>query len=586
MGFNQLLFLWTAIFPIAVLLYYFFRKKYAKQPVSSTLFWQEVMRETKASPYLQHLQRNALFYLQMIAMILLVLALLQPFWKTKALAGEQIVFVVDTSATMEVHTANDSTLFDEHKKQMLQLAESLSGKPLTIVTTGNEPTVVVRAETNLDQIKSEIAKLEVSYEEENMSKSLDFAQSFFQHKATSVYIFTDILDRKELPLQYENVTWNVEGLTSEVANLSMKRFGATKTNNGISALIQLENQSNKEQITELSIANEQGNLLKENVTIPANETITLSFDELAASSFLEASLDAKDGYALDNTMTVFMQDQLSKVFIDSGLHALVRTAFQSMDIEVSSVPTEQIGLLAEEGIVVTNQFGLLNQLDRPALFIGRNDVNAIEVNGEVQTTEHALFSFANLSDIYVSSVYPEIQGYTTIATVGDQPFIQVSPRGDIVVLADIQMTDWPLHPSFPLFMWSVKEQLSAGNTYLGTFTPNERRPQSLGSAANEWEIYTLDDSYQYSIENGGAFIAPKKPGLYVLRSNDSVKNFSVALSQSEKEIEKGNTYKVSGEQIEMSENYSQQSFVPYILLLLLLLFVIEWEVQRRRGYTS
>ncbi|MFJ8066533.1 BatA and WFA domain-containing protein [Psychrobacillus sp. NPDC096426] len=585
MGFNQLLFLWTAIFPIAVLLYYFFRKKYAKQPVSSTLFWQEVMKETKASPYLQHLQRNALFYLQMIAMILLVLALLQPFWKTKALAGEQIVFIVDTSATMEVNT-NDSTLFEEHKKQMLQLADGLSGKPLTIITTGNEPTLVVRAETNIDQIKSEIDKLKVSYEEENMSKALDFAQSFFQHKATSVYIFTDVLDRKELPLQYENVTWNVEGLTSEVGNLSMKRFGATKTNNGISALIQLENQSNKEQITELSIANEQEDLWKENVTIPPNETITLSFDELAASSFLKASLDAKDGYTLDNTMTVFMQDQLSKVFIDSGLHELVRTAFQSMDIEVSSVPTEQIGLLAEEGIAVTNQFGILNQLDRPALFIGRNDVNAIEVNGEVQTTEHALFSFANLSDIYVSSVYPEIQGYTTIATVGDQPFIQVSPRGDIVVLADIQMTDWPLHPSFPLFMWSVKEQLSVGNAYLGTFTPNQRSPQSLGSASNEWEIYTMDDSYQYSIDNGGAFIAPMKPGLYVLRSNDVVKNFSVALSQKEKEIEKGETYKVNGEQIEMSENYSQHSFVPYILLVLLLLFVIEWEVQRRRGFTS
>ncbi|MFJ5771227.1 BatA and WFA domain-containing protein [Psychrobacillus sp. NPDC093180] len=585
MGFNQLLFLWTAIFPIAVLLYYFFRKKYTKQPVSSTLFWQEIMRETKASPYLQHLQRNALFYLQMIAMILLVFALLQPFWKTKALAGEQIVFIVDTSASMEVNT-NETTLFDTHKKQMLQLAESLSGKPLTIITTGNEPTVVLRAETNTDQIKSEIEKLEVSYEEENISKSLDIAQSFFQNLSTSVYVFTDVLDRQELPLQYENVTWQVEGLTSEVVNLSIKRFGATKTNTGISALIQLENQSNNEQTTALVVANEKKELLKEKVTIPPNETITLSFDELAESTFLKASLHANDGYALDNTMTVFMQDQLSTVFVDSGLHALVRTAFQSMDIEVSSVPTEQIGLLTEEGIVVTNQFGLVDQLERPALFIGRNDISAIEVNGGVQTSEHALFSFANLSDIYVSSVYPEIQGYTTIATVGDEPFIQVSPRGDIVVLADIQMTDWPLHPSFPLFMWSVKEQLSAGNTYLGTFTPNERRPQSLGSAVNEWEIYTMEDSYQYSIENGGAFIAPKKPGLYVLRSNDIEKNFSVALSQKEKEIEKGETYKVSGEQIKMSENYSQHSFVPYILLLLLLLFVIEWEVQRRRGFTS
>ncbi|WP_144509434.1 BatA and WFA domain-containing protein [Bacillus sp. FJAT-22090] len=585
MGFNQLLFLWTAIFPIAVLLYYFFRKKYAKQLVSSTLFWQEVMKETKASPYLQHLQRNALFYLQMIAMLLLVLALLQPFWKTQALAGEQVVFVVDTSATMEVNQ-NASTLFAEHKKQMLQLVESLAGKPLTMITTGNQPTVIFRGETDINQIKKEIEKLEVSYEDENMSKSLDFAQSFFQNKATSVYVFTDVLDRKELPLQYENVSWNVKGLTTEVSNLSIKRFGATKTTSGVSALIQLANQSDQEQVTELELANEQKELVKENVTIPANETITLSFNELSESSFLQASIDAKDQYALDNSMSVYLQDQLSKVFVDSAMHSLVRTAFQSMDIDVSSVPTEQMALLKEEGIRVTNQFGLVDQLERPSLFIGRNDTTAHEVNGIVQTSEHALFSFANLTDIYVSSVYPPIEEYTTIATVGEEPFIQVSPRGDIIVLSDIQMTDWPLHPSFPLFMWSVKEQLSSGNTYLGTFAPNERTPQSLGSATNEWEIYTMNDSYEYSIENGGAFIAPKKPGLYVLRSNDIEKNFTVALSQKEKEIKKGTTYKVSGQQIESKESYSAHSFVPYLLLILLLLFVLEWEVQRRRGFTS
>lgn len=585
MGFNQLPFLWTAIFPIAVLLYYFFRKKYAKQLVSSTLFWQEVMKETKASPYLQHLQRNALFYLQMLAMILLVFALLQPFWKTKALAGEQIMFIVDTSATMDVSTT-DTSLFDQHKKEMLTLVEQLAGKPLTIITTGEQPNVIVRGETNLNQIKREIDKLEISYEDENMSKSLDFAQSFFQNKATSVYIFTDQLDRKSLPLQYENVSWNVEGLTKEVVNVSIKRFGATKTSSGISTLIQLENQSNKEQKMELTLSNEQKELVSENVTIPPNETVTLSFNELLESSYIKASINTTDQYALDNSMTVFMQDQLSKVFIDSSMHSLVRTAFQSIDIEVSSVPSEQVGLLKEEGIIVTNQFGFSDQLERPSLFIGRNDASAKEVNGEVQTSEHALFSFADLTDIYVSGVYPEVKGYTTIATVGEVPFIQVSPRGDILILSDIQMTDWPLNPSFPLFMWSVKEQLSSGNTYVGTFLPNERKPLSLGSTTNAWEIYTLDDSYEYSIENGGAFIAPKKPGLYVLRSDDVEKNFAVALSQNEKAIAKGTSYTIGGHQMDSNESYDQHSIVPYVLIVLLLLFVIEWEVQRRRGFTS
>ncbi|MDF2065673.1 BatA and WFA domain-containing protein [Bacillus sp. Cr_A10] len=585
MGFNQLGFLWTVIFPLAVLLYYFFRKKYAKQNVSSTLFWNEAMKETKASPYLKHLQRNALFYLQMLAMILLVIALLQPFWKTKSLAGEQALFIVDTSATMEVNT-NGTSLFEQHKKDMLTLLEQLSGKPLTIITTGNQPEVIARQETNLNEIKNIINDIEVSYEEESMSKSLDFAQSFFHNKATSVYIFTDQLDKQSLPLQYEQVSWNVVGQTKDVRNVSLKRFGATKTNTGISALIQVENQSNKEEVTELTLSNEQTEMVKEKITIPPNETVTLSFNDLKESSLLKANLNIKDHYSLDDSMTVFMQDQLSKVFIDSSLHSLVRTAFQSLDIEVSSIPPEQVGLLKEEGIVVTNQFGLMEQLELPSFFIGRNDVTPIEVNGVVETLEHPLFSFANLTDIYVNSVYPPIEGYTTIATVGEEPFIQVSPRGDIVVLSDIQMTDWPLSPSFPLFMWSVKEQLSAGNTYLGTFSPNERKALSLGSASNEWELYTMADEYEYSIENGGAFIAPKKPGLYVLRSDEKEKNISVALSQKEKEIQKGETYTLSGQQIESKENFSQHSFVPYLLIVLLLLFVLEWEVQRRRGFTS
>lgn len=543
------------------------------------------MKETKASPYLQHLQRNALFYLQMLAMLLLVLALLQPFWKTKSIAGEQIVFVVDTSATMKVNVNNATSLFEQHRSKMLELVEELSGKPLTLITTGNEPVVLLRQEKNTEQMIKEINKLEISYEAENMSKSLDFTQSFFQDKATSVYIFTDDFERQSLPLQHENVSWNVEALTTEVTNASIKRFGATETANGISTLVQIENQSEKESTTELTISNEEKILVTEVVNLPPKETITLSFDELVNSSYLKANIDIQDSYLLDNENIIFMQDQLSNVFIDSTIHSLVRTAFQSLDIKVSSVPPEQVGLLKDEGMMVTNQFGVNIEDERPILYIGRNNAIPKEVNGNVQTTESPLFAFADLRDIYVSSVYPPIEGYTTIASVGDDPFIQTSPSGNIIILADIQMTDWPLSPTFPLFMWSVKEQLSSGSDYLGTFTPNERKPLSLG-ALDEWEIYTMNDEYEYAIENGGKFVAPNKPGLYVLRSKDAEKNLSVILPQEEKVIEKGTSYKVNGQQMKAEEDYQANSFVPFILILLILLFVIEWEVQRRRGFTS
>ena len=543
------------------------------------------MKETRASPYLQHLQRNALFYLQMLAMILLIIALIQPYWKTKGLAGEQLIFIVDTSASMTINS-QDTNLFEKHKKEMLELVEQSSNKPITIIATGDQPTALVRKETNQEQIKKEITKLEVNFEHENMPKTLDFAQSFFQDKSTSVYIFTDKLDRQSLPLQYDHVSWDVRGQNADVTNISIQRFGATKTTNGISALIQLENQSSEEAVTMLTLSNEQRKLFSEEVNIPPNEKVTLTYENLIESTLLEASINDEDQYPIDNSMTVFMQDQLANVFVDSSMHSLIRNALQTLDIEVSSVPSEQIAKVEDPGIIVTNQFGLNDQLDKPTLYIGRNDESAIEANGVVETMDHALFSFADLSDIYVSSLYPPVEGYETIATVGEYPFIQISPSGDVLVLADIQMTDWPLHPSFPLFMWSVKEQLSVGTSYLGTFSPNERKSLSLGGTNEAWEIFSIDDDYDNTIENGGAFIAPKKPGLYVLRSNGEDKYFAVALSSQEKQIQKGTSYTLGDKSINTEKSVDKHSLVPYFLLILVLLFVIEWEVQRRRGFTS
>ena len=48
---------------------------------------------------------------------------------------------------------NDTTLFDQHKKECLMLIEQLSGKPLTIITTGNEPTVYCQARNEYNFIK-------------------------------------------------------------------------------------------------------------------------------------------------------------------------------------------------------------------------------------------------------------------------------------------------------------------------------------------------------------------------------------------------------------------------------------------------
>jgi len=259
-----------------------------------------------------------------------------------------------------------------------------------------------------------------------------------------------------------------------------------------------------------------------------------------------------------------------------------------MDIPVSSVPTEQLADLSDEAIVVTNQTAQLTDSESPVLLIGRNDENAKEVTGVITTERDEVFAYADMKDIFVSSLYPPFPNYETIARVGDEPFIQRSEKGDLIILTDIQMTDWPLHPSFPLFLWSTREQMSVNSNDLGTFSPNERKALSLvtDETAGEWEVFSTNDEYITSFENGGQFSAPSRPGLYIIKSGKTEKQFAVALQQQEKKIKNGTSFTIGTASQDSVQETVKTSLVPWFLLLIVLLLLIEWEVQRRRGITN
>lgn len=581
MGFSQIVFIWTAIIPVIVLLYYFFRKKYTDQTVSSTLFWSEIMQETRVSPYLKHLQKNALLYLQLLALILLVLALMNPYLKKSTIAGAQTIFIVDTSATMLA--GKEQSTFDAHKKEMLSLVEQLDGRPLTLITSGNTPQAVLQHETNTKDIEQAIQDLQVTYETAQMNKALDVAQAFVGDTQTSIYVFTDTLDKKQLPMEKDSVKWLVHGAAKDLTNVAITRFAATTDGKAVMALVQLQNDTNEEQQFTLALQNAKGEeVITEEVKLPANEAVTKTFKDLPLTNTMSASLDIQDDYAIDNTQAVLLQTTTSKIVVDQNMHQLVQKGFQTISNGVKIVPALQV-LDNQDATVVTNQTALLTQMTKPVVLFGRDDAEKIEANSSVKTTSDALFAFSSLEDVYVSAVYPPIENYKTIATVGEEPFIQRSPKGDIVVLADIEDTDWPLHPSFPLFLWSVEQELSESIGSIGLFAPNEERAVAL--AQGDWSIYSQEDEFLSTIDNG-LLTAPMKPGIYTARTNDEEKHLIVQLQSQERVIEQGTSYTLGELQENGKEEVSKASFVPWLILIILGLLVMEWEVQRRRGFTN
>lgn len=583
MGFGSLSFLWTLIVPLIVLIYYFFRKKYKQQTVSSTILWEEVMQETKVSPYLKKLQKNALLFLQLAALLLLVFALIKPFIAKTTIAGSQVIWIVDTSATMLA--GKENTLFAEHIEEMKKLTKELDHKPVTLITTGNSPQTLLRQETDPSRILQTLDNLSVSYEEEHIANAINVAQALIGQEATSVYVFTDSIERNMLPVENSLVEWHVFGAEEDTKNVAITKLAATANEGQVTALVQLQNDTAKKETFELTLMN--GNhepVVKEKVTIEPNEQLSKLYENIPPTETVFAAIDAADGYSPDNETVVLIGGQEIEVLLDPDMHQLVQKGFVSVYDEVTYFDEKSLENSSEQSLLVTNDVSLLGDVKAPVFLIGRNDVEGKTVSAAAANSKHSLFSFSSLENVYISKLYPPFEGFETIATVGDEPLIQLSPEGDLIVLTDLEATDWPLHPSFPLFLWSALQELSTKGQPLGTFTPLEERAIPL--VENDWAIYRADGEYVSSFENGKQFRAPAEPGPYQIVADDEKKQFVVQLAQSERKIEKGTSFKIGQIENKGKEEQGENSIVPYLILLIIVLIVTEWEVQRRRGFTN
>ena len=567
------------IFPIIVILYYFFRKKYKRQVISSTIFWEEAMRETKASPYLKKLQKNALLFLQVAALLLFVFALMNPYRTSSVITGQQVIFVVDTSASMLV--GEDEALFDLHKKELQKLAQQAEGREITVVATGNQPNVIVRNETKVNTVKQAIEQLEITYESAHMSNVLDVVQSFIGTIPTSVYIFTDVLDKAAIPVTSENVSWNVFGQEKSLGNVSITKFAAMQQNDEKTLLIQITNETDEEQTVELSVNDENNKVIKESVKIAEKSSVNHVITNTDIGELLKASISTRDDYKEDNVAYTVLRQPAVEVQLDVDMHVLVQKGFASVYDDV--VYLNEVNTMNGEGrfLVVTNKASLLNG-NQPILLFGRDDAEAKEVNLLASSSNHALFNFSPLHEIYVQSVYPPFENFEVIATVGEHPFIQLSDRGDIIVLTDIQATDWAMHPVFPLFLWSTIQHVSTQSDYIGTFHP--KQSAAIVIPQNEWSIYDQEGQFVHAFSDK-QFIAPEKPGIYEMQTDEEKRMFTVDLSAEEKMIEQGETYKIGAIQ-EATEMQQQHSILLWFVPIILILLLVEWEVQRRRGFTN
>ena len=85
---------WLAALAIPIILLYMLKLRRKQVEVSSTLLWQQVLREQQANAPWQKLKRNLLLLLQLLILAALIFALARPAWQTRAVASGSVIVLL------------------------------------------------------------------------------------------------------------------------------------------------------------------------------------------------------------------------------------------------------------------------------------------------------------------------------------------------------------------------------------------------------------------------------------------------------------------------------------------------------------
>lgn len=577
-----------SIFIGAVVLFYFFRKQYTEKTISSNLLWEQVLNEWQASPWLKKLQQNLLFWLQLLALLLLMLALVRPFWLENSLKGEHIIIIIDPSASMSADSGGKSR-FEIAKEEMLGLAGKLNGQQVSLIQAGEKSEILLSREDDSNAIRRTIKKLELTYEHENMEKAILLAESLSSGKDTALHIFSDSAAKKDFMKESAGLYTVVHNIGENAANVSLQSFGTAAAGDRISAVAVIENQSSENIETGVTVKSEEEVLFEQNVSLKAKEDITVQIKDLPVKPYYEAAITISDGYSADNSAASIYTDPKPKVYTMGDVNPFAVKGFQTIGAELLQTDPSALKGLEMKGVVVAEGSTLSKLPELPMIFFNTSK-NRIKLDEAITGDDDRLLEYANFEKVYISSASAVLKGeWETVLKSGDIPLIQKGMHNGqpiIIVNFDLADTDWPLLPGFPIFLYNSYQWLSQQSEFLGYFSSGEERWINIGNGTGSWEIFNNKDENLYSLDlNEETFKAPIAPGTYQAVSGNQIYYFSVLLDEREKSAGTEESFTLNAKSSEKNSMTQRpnESFWFWLSLIALILIAIEWEVYRR-GY--
>ena len=593
----RLLYLWSlallAFLPAIVLLY-LLKQKAEEEKVSSLYLWEAVYKNLQASAPWEKLKNNLLMYVQILAMLFLILALASPYLTKGGTDYENVLLVIDQSGSMNSLYEGEITRLEAAKEQAKAYVDQLpADAKVSVITGAKESRVILNHGNDKTEIKRIIESIEATDRKGTLAGAVPLAESIAAGwENYNVLFFTDSsLDIGKL--NGELVNFNSKGRNVSVDYVSHKR----EEDGSLTILVKVTNTGNEPARTELNLYldDKLSNVkeLSEPVLQPGESGIVY-FKEIDGSvSVIKAELNDADSLTKDNVAyDILSGGDTQRVLLVSKQNVFLEKAIGTLtDIELYKTPdVEEIGeevfdLYIFDGVVpqtLPKEGNLL--FFHPSKGIkGLFEVEGIEESAWVTTKDHEVTDYVKdftfgVNEITAIKEPAWAESFFSYNEDKSAAFIgQTDGRQVGVIAFDIHQSDLPLQAEFPILIYGLVNHCLEESILSDCVLEAGETIEIYGQ--NEKENRLLETTGLYSVKQG------EKEAVFAV-------NFPIEESQTF-----GTEVTFTGEKVDFVEDNaaaddkSTKGFMadggislrtPLIIVVLALL-AVEWYITIRQG---
>lgn len=491
-----------------IVLLYMLKLRRQRVTVGSTLLWESSLHDYKANAPWQKLRSNLLMILQIIAILLLSLALARPFLFGSALTGGRLVLIVDTSASMLAKDENPDRLGRALAAAASAVSDMGGNDEAMLIGAGPQPRVLQSFTRDKLQLEQALSRLrELAGGEADLNSALRLASSIAtgSQGRARVLVLSDgaIPDIDSVAASDLRISYFPVG--KEAENAGIVSAGARRQplsdSYEVFAAIQSFLSSTRNADLTLRIAGDVVDVRSLELTPGRRSEVTFSGLPYTPEP-VELRLEYESGSDLlavdDSAFLVLPKAQYTRVGLASASESvLLRKVLASMpDVDLYSAG--DAGAASAQGsgdrrMDVWVVEGNAAYVDDPAanyLFINTSQGSGlpVEPGEEVQTDfssdppvipsvvgtdqSHPVLRFAGLSDLRLSSMRRvKLQPWArSIVEASEGPLIVEGERNgqrSLYLAFDIYRSDLPLRAAFPIFMANALNSLGGGSRLSG-----------------------------------------------------------------------------------------------------------------------